>query len=428
MTRIQRISVGALALFLALVVACDESSTPPVTPGTPGEDPVPPRAVDDLALSYEPGVNSVAFDWTAPRDDTAHDRVARYDIRYSYSFPLDWDRSIRFADPPDPLPVGTPQQAILADPVRGRDIYAAIRSYDEAGNESASSPVAHVHVPGVSVEVTCSDVLSGGPIPGLDVLITSRSSWERITDAEGRVTLPDISEGTMGLEVTRGTSVTPYHGFADAFAVSTNVTRDVPMIEYAPTDSPYYESRLDLLLDSLIPGGTSKVLRKWSSYPIPFYAPAFVNQYGLDYRDLVRRAAARWNLRVGQTIFVETSSAPAKGVTMLFLPRSTMGIQNAYTSYSSDADGYPLLDTIRVLDEFSDEEKLYRIMMHELGHTIRLAHLADPAYIMMGGQPLPPDISDDEVRLVQTLLALPNGIDLSHYDPAPPPPAASPTP
>jgi hypothetical protein len=53
--------------------------------------------------------------------------------------------------------------------------------------------------------------------------------------------------------------------------------------------------------------------------------------------------------------------------------------------------------------------------MHELGHTIPLVHL--PAgFIMFGSQPLPPDISDDEVTMVKLFLALPNGTNLDNYD------------
>jgi hypothetical protein len=59
--------------------------------------------------------------------------------------------------------------------------------------------------------------------------------------------------------------------------------------------------------------------------------------------------------------------------------------------------------------------------MHELGHTIPLLHL--PAgFIMYGSQPLPSDISDDEVTMVKLLLALPNGTVLDRYNSTPPAP------
>jgi hypothetical protein len=72
-----------------------------------------------------------------------------------------------------------------------------------------------------------------------------------------------------------------------------------------------------------------------------------------------------------------------------------------------------------VVDDLADGPKLYEIFMHELGHTIPLVHL--PAgFIMYGSQPLPNDISDDEVTMVQLLAALPNGTVLDEYDQTPP--------
>lgn len=93
-----------------------------------------------------------------------------------------------------------------------------------------------------------------------------------------------------------------------------------------------------------------------------------------------------------------------------------MGVQNAYTEHQNDADGYPAGELIRVVDDFSDETKLYTIMLHELGHTIRLDHLPS-GFIMFAGQPLPTDITNDEVTTVQMMLAIPNGTDLGRYDP-----------
>jgi hypothetical protein len=422
MKRLRRTSVAVGTLFLAAGLACDESNSPVAGGGPPGTDTVAPNAVRDLALSYQSGAHAVAFTWTAPRDDIGHDRVARYDIRYSYSFPLDWNRSIEIENPPPPLAAGEHQQVLLANPLRGRDVYAAIRTCDAAGNESVVSTVAHVRVPGVNVQVTCVDALSGAPIQGLDVQITSLQSWNLIAGADGRASVDDVATGTLGIRVRRGDAVAPYHGYADAFPLTADRALVIPMIQYLPTDSPLYDSHLDLLIQALVPGGANRVLRKWAAYPIPFYAPALVNVHGLDYRDLARRGAAQWNRRVGRPIFVEVPADPAVGVTMRFLTRDGMGGAIGFTERTNDAGGFPRLDTVKIIDEFSDEEKLYRVMVHELGHTIRLAHLADT--FMMSPGTLPADITDDEVRLVQLMLALPNGVDLTHYDPAPPAPPA----
>jgi hypothetical protein len=154
---------------------------------------------------------------------------------------------------------------------------------------------------------------------------------------------------------------------------------------------------------------------------VSFYARDFVNVNGLDYRALLQQAADRWNTRLGFQMFTAVAADPSTGILVEFLPRSTMGTVIGVTEYTVDAAGYPVHDRIRIVDDLLDGSKLYSIFMHELGHTIPLGHL--PAgFIMYAGQPLPPDITDDEVAMVQLLLALPNGTNLDKYDQSPPVP------
>ena len=145
------------------------------------------------------------------------------------------------------------------------------------------------------------------------------------------------------------------------------------------------------------------------------HVPVFTNSNGVDYEALVLVAIARWETRTGCDLFRVVGSVPATGIEFRYLPREVMGIQNAITEHINDTEQFPLRDIVRVLDEFADVEKLTLILLHELGHTIRLNHLPS-GFIMFGGQPLPADITDDEVLAVQLHTALPNGIDMSIYD------------
>jgi len=413
------LSLAATALLLAAGLSCDDGGSVAGPPGGPpgGEpaDTVAPATITDLALTYHPASTDVEFSWTAPRDDDATDHVARYDIRYSYSFPLDWDLSVAVTDVPAPAPEGTPQTYTLAAPLRGRDLYAAAQTYDAAGNRSAIGPVVHIHVPGIRFEAVCEDIYTRAGVEGLQALLTTNAVWNLTTGPDGRLVLDDITNGNLALRIETGTAPGPYHRFENALALDRDVTLSIPMIPVLATDSPLYANTLQIVLDAQVAVGTSRVLKRWHSYPIPWYAPAFVNGNGLDYTDLTRRAAAQWNLRTGIELFVEVDAPPAHGIELQYLPRTVMGIQNGFTEHTNDAEGYPSAETIKIVDDFSDGQKLYTIFMHELGHTIRLDHL--PAgFIMFAGQPLPLDITDDEVRTVQMMLAIPNGTDLALYD------------
>lgn len=409
--------LGCVAAILVAIVtgSCgDDPSAPPPPGDNPGlVDRTLPESVSDLALSYDPVTHDARLSWTAPRDDARHDHVTRYEIRYSYSFPLDWWTTPEVDDPPAPLIVGSPQEYTIVDPVRGHDLYAAIRCVDATGNRSVVSSIAHVRVPGFTFEATCVDALTGIPVAGLDVHIDERFAHDFVTGADGRVALSDVV-GNLALRVDRGVATADYHGLDEAFLLGDDRVVTYPMIEFASADNAPYQSVLQVLLDAIV--GTEPILKKWGSLPVPWYAPAFINANGLDYYDAVSRATARWNEATGLPLFVAVGSPPAVGVTLEFLPPAQMGGQNGITSYTSDAQGYPVHDHIRIVDSFSDASRLYSIMLHEIGHTIRLDHLNSPSMIMYASQPLPADISNDEIRAVQLMTALPNGLNLQIYD------------
>jgi hypothetical protein len=406
-------------LAIALLLACSDDTSSPAPHAA--RDIHPPEAIDDLGLAYDATANTVVFTWTAPRDDIAHPRADHYDLRYSGSFPLDWERSTRVTDPPLPLDDGTTQQFTLANPTRGRDLYASMHAVDAAGNESPAGAVAHLRVPGFSFEAVCVDALSNAPITGLDAVVTAQSAEHVITPGDGRITFNDLSGGTLGVLLSRGSASTAYHTFDDAFDLTADLSKEFPMIPFQQPVSLLYPSILALLKDAILSPGGERIIKRWFDYPVMWYARDFVSVYGVDYRALLVQAAERWNTRLGFQMFAPAPADPTTGILVEFLPRSTMGTVNGITEYTADANGYPVHDRIRIVDDITDQPRLYSIFMHELGHTIPLVHL--PAgFIMFAGQPLPPDISDDEVAMVQLLLALPNGTHLSTFDSTPPAP------
>ena len=59
---------------------------------------------------------------------------------------------------------------------------------------------------------------------------------------------------------------------------------------------------------------------------------------------------------------------------------------------------------------------LLTVLLHEIGHTIRLLHFPTGDYVMFGGKPLPLDIHPDEIAVVRLHAALPKRLNLSVYD------------
>ena len=77
---------------------------------------------------------------------------------------------------------------------------------------------------------------------------------------------------------------------------------------------------------------------------------------------------------------------------------------------------HPLRDDIEIVNDFVTVEDLYRVMMHELGHTIHFGHLGYQEFIMYIGGNLPADISNDEAEAVKLLVSLPSRINMAIYD------------
>ena len=403
-------------------MACggDGGTTAPPPPGD-GPDTTPPQSVSSLTASFDSTSNALVLRWLAPRDDRVHRRVDRYEIRYTRTFPFDWVSATPADDPPAPLDPGLLQQFIIARPARPIDFYAAVRARDEAGNLSPIGNIAHVHVPGFSVTVTCIDVVSGVPVAGLDAAIDAGAGLghDFVTDINGSVTVPGQPSGTLGVTLRTGSAAARYHVFQSSFVVDSDTTLSIAMIPFQQPNSSLYPSILALLRDGLFSPGGTHTIRRWHNYPVQIYARDFTNSNGLDYRALLQQAADRWNTRLGFQMFTATGADPATGILVEFLPRSTMGPVNGVTDYSLDADGYPIHDHIRIVDDFLDGPRPYEVFLHELGHTIPLLHLPQ-GFIMFGSQPLPHDISDDEVTMVRLLVGLPNGTVLDNYDQAPP--------
>jgi hypothetical protein len=399
-----------LLAVAAAGISCSEGD--PSSPVNRGVDTTPPEQIVAPALSYPAPGGDAVLAWTAPVDDGG--RVARYDIRYGYSLPLNWDLAIAAPDPPAPVDPGGAQTWSLSAPLRGRDLYAAIRSFDESGNGSTVSEVAFVHISGYRLNAQCLDTMTRSPLEGLAATVTSHRVHELTTDAQGVFSQGDLAGGTVNVAVRNPESPpTLYHNINDPFLLDDDTDRFYHLIPYQPAASAHIDNALELLRGAATGLGTGTVLRKWNTLPVDVHVPPFTNN-GIDFEAKTLEAIDRWELRTGVDLFRLVPTAPAEGIEVRFLPRSEMGIQNGITVHFDDDERFPVRDVVKILDEFNNETKLYQVMLHEFGHTIRLNHL--PAgFIMFAGQPLPNDISDDEVLVVQLHSALPNATNLGIY-------------
>lgn len=406
-----RFAVPAIAVALA-ATSCSDDGTVAPTDSTATGDLTAPTRVTDPAISWDAVGHAAVLTWTAPSDN---DRVASYDIRYSYSFPLQWDLSLRVDDPPVPLEPGTPQSYAIVDPQGGREIYAAIRSVDPSGNASPTSAVAQLLVPGYKLDIQCVVATTSAPVEGLDVTISSRHVTQRVTDAAGRTGEDDIAGGAVNVAIRPGASGVPYYHMDDPFNIDSDRSVLYKMIPYGPTEKGVYETTLKLFKAAAGFTTQNTIFKKWYHVPVATYIPPLVNDNGLDYGAICRSAVERWEDRTGLDLWEFVDAPPDTGVTFTFKTRAEMGIQVGITHHDQDDFGYPLTDNVWIVDDYANQLSVFITMMHELGHTIRFQHLPS-GYLMYGGQPLPSDVTNDEVLAAQIYTALPNGLDIRIYD------------
>jgi hypothetical protein len=405
---------------LAWLACSDSSTTGPDEESLDGADRTPPHAVADLAFAYPGPGGSAVLSWTAPRDEGgASSDVDRYEIRYAFSSPFEWENALPVSDPPAPAPAGEHQSYEFTDPRRGRDLYAAVRCFDRNDNPSAVGNVAHVHIAGSSIEGRCVDVLTGAAVQGLYVQVTDRLVRTAESDENGRYRFDDLAAGMANVSLRSGTAERPYHGYNRSLELVADQSWDHFMVAYAPTELPAGHNVLSLMLEAVGYNNYRRILKKWRTFPIDVFVPPFSNSSGLDYEAVCRGAVDEWNERVGLALFRLVGAQPETGVWFQFKTRQEMSPQIGVTHHENDASGYPKTSDISIVDDFVDGEQLRKVALHELGHTIRLGHLPQ-GYLMYGGQPLPATVSNDEVMVVELYLAFPNGTDLSVYDPSAP--------
>jgi hypothetical protein len=367
-------------------------------------------------MTYPVAGGSAVLSWTAPRDEGGSDNtVDRYEIRYSYSYPLEWEYAIPVAAPPDPAPAGDPQNYQFDEPRRGRDLYAAIRSFDRNDNASSVSNTAHVYVPGMTLEGRCVDAMSSTEIEGLEVQATDRHVHTSATDARGHYRFDDLAAGLVHVNVRSGATETLYHDYYYTVDLTDDVSLEQFMVEYIPTELPAGVNVLSLLSRALAINNYKTTLVKWQSFPLDVFVPAFVNTDDVDYEDVCRRAVEHWNDRIGSALFRLVDEQPDKGVWFRFRTGQDMAPHIGITHHENDGAGFPKTSDISIVDNRSSADQVWEIALHELGHTLRFGHLPQ-GYLLYGGRPLPTTVTNDEVMMTRLYLALPNGANMLVYD------------
>jgi hypothetical protein len=416
---------------IVLIASCSDDS--PFDPGNGGNDTIPgpnptdtiaPSIVVDGSLRVLSTGDVAIFEWSAPHDNEAEQSVDHYEIRYAYTLgnppPAFWDGlSTPVLDPPVPASPGSRQTYVFTGLDLGRELWVGIRSYDATGNHSPGSDLATAHVPGIEFSGRCIDALTHNPIEGLTVWLGSGTQFNLVTDENGEFMMDDLLPGGSAVVIRTGSAASDYHRLSQVFYLTGDSTHTFAMVPFQLTVAPQLGgmSMLEFVktLTETLPPNT--VLAKWHNYPVPVYIPPFVNNHGVDYEALSKAAAQRWMDRSGTPLFTFVDSKPDTGIVLKFKSHEDMPVLIGITRHTVGTDSHPIMDEIWIRNnaEALGTNFIYKVILHEFGHTIRFGHIDDSVFIMHGGQPLPDDISDDEVNAVRLHYGLPTRVNMDIY-------------
>ncbi len=406
--------VFAFAVSLLLLLGCSERGQTPLE-----VDGLAPDKIEDASLSYADSTDDAYLTWTAPADGRSRRTVERYEIRYLYDGPFDWERAHPVIDPPLPASPGEKQSYRFRYPERGHALFMAVSSVGETGNPSPPSNTAYFHVPGFYFTGICLDVFTGAALAGIEAEIQGQDEISLLTtNAEGHFTLPNVPPQEFKVLLRSGGSVPAYFNMSRWFVLIENISHTFSMIPYQRSEVLPSLSLLQLfkIATNTTTTHEKQELLKWGRRPVRTYIPPFVNSAGVDYGETARSAVQRWMDRTGIQLFEFADAPPDTGVEFHYKPRSQMGMFVGVTRHAVCTDRLPLKDDIDIVDDIEDSMTAYRIMLHETGHTIQFSHLPNKGFIMYASHPLPDDISDDEAWLVRLLEALPNRTDMRIYE------------
>lgn len=147
------------------------------TTATP--DTTAPAAVTNLSLS-NPSSSSMTVSWTAPGDDGSTGTATSYDLRYSTATitETNWTLAIQATGEPAPQATGTLQSVIISGLTENAEYFFAIKTSDEAPNESALSNIVSAatlsSTGGGEGRRIPASTFSGRAFPGAKISIISR--------------------------------------------------------------------------------------------------------------------------------------------------------------------------------------------------------------------------------------------------------------
>lgn len=397
-------------------------------------DSILPSPILDLEGETGTGPGTVRLRWTAPGEDGAAGTCTRYEVKTSTRPILteeDWDKANRKNGAPKPSPPGYLEEMTVYDLLPGTDVYVMVRGVDDFSNMSPLGNHTLILVRGYDVYGRITDLLTGDPVPGIELFSGDVADT---SDATGGYMLRNLPYYTGRIRVRDETVIGEYGDWYDLELAVRDLNESVewdigllPNIGLHDTVDPYHYDGDFLLFFQQVTDtdgkfGLPTVYRGWNHWPLTVYNPPKTvldnEEQPVSLADEARGAMADWETMSGLDLFVETGDSASADIVIIY--DDELEYKHHYETVALNPDGTPKQRSISIFTRYTGvpiQTLPHLVFAHEFGHCLAfLDHSVNYGHLMIGNTlPQQRTVTLDEARVVQAVYHSPPIIDYGEF-------------